>query len=224
MITTSDKTNVIKLVLIEDDIQFIRHFKDAMALTDEVVLLGSASSVSQGLKLIQTLEVDVLVVDLGLPDGSGIDLIKYAKKYLPNCQIMVFTIFGDEVNVLHSIEAGATGYLLKECSPDQLIQEVKNLHAGGSPISPIIARQILLRMHAGKSEPIEKEGIDTYSLSSREQEVLNLITQGFSYGDIAKKLDISYHTVRTFVRRVYLKLEVNSQAEAVAKGRDKGLI
>ncbi|OAM53196.1 DNA-binding response regulator [Methylovorus sp. MM2] len=224
MPTVSDNPDVIRLVLIEDDIQFNRHFKDAMKLTDEVVLLGTASSVKDGLALIKTTEVDVLVVDLGLPDGSGIELIKAAKKRLPTCQIMVFSIFGDEVNVLKSIEAGATGYLLKEYTPDQLIQEIKNLHAGGSPISPIIARQILLRMHAGKSESAEKEGTDTSSLSSREQEVLNLITQGFSYGDIAKKLDISYHTVRTFVRRVYLKLEVNSQAEAVAKGRDKGLL
>ncbi len=216
--------DTLKIVLVEDDVQFSQHLQEALRLAPDIVLAGHAGTLSEGMGLLAQPPADVMLVDLGLPDGSGIELIQAAKKRWPACQVMVFTVFGDEMNIIRSIEAGATGYLLKGCTPTQLIQEIRNLHGGGSPISPIIARQILLRMQVQPAASATVAQQALASLSAREREVLNYITQGFSYADIAGKLDISYHTVRTFVRRVYIKLEVNSHIEAVSKARDRGLL
>src|SRR5205085_6700597 len=127
---------------------------------------------------------DVLLTDLGLPDGSGIDIIGEASRRYPDTDIMVVTVFGDEEHVLAAIEAGATGYVLKDSIPEEFVALIKQLRAGGSPISPVIARQLLKRFKpaaASRSEaPVESAG-----LSPREAEVLSLIAKGFSFGEIA---------------------------------------
>lgn len=198
----------------------------AVAKESRVVLTGVAYTFQQGLELLNHTPADVLLIDLGLPDGNGINLIKSARTLWPNCAIMVFTVFGDEENILNSIKAGANGYLLKDCPPDQVIQEIFSLHAGGSPISPMVARLILKMI----PKNIESETVtamkspNDIELSSRETEVLQLMTKGFNYVEVAKKLDVSTHTVRTFVRRIYTKLEVNSKVAAINKARTKGIL
>jgi DNA-binding NarL/FixJ family response regulator len=168
--------------------------------------------------------MDVLLVDLGLPDGSGIDMIRAAHKKWPACSIMVFTTFGDEQHVMQSLQAGATGYLIKDSSEQSITTEIRNLYQGGSPISPLIARQILIRfMHP--PQPLKPtDNTHRVSLSPREMEVLQLITKGFNYDEIAALLSVSRHTVLTFVRRTYNKLEVNSKAAAIYEARQLGLL
>jgi DNA-binding NarL/FixJ family response regulator len=183
-----------------------------------------ASTLKQALTALSGPTMDVLLVDLGLPDGSGIDMIRAAHKKWPACSIMVFTTFGDEQHVMQSLQAGATGYLIKDSSEQSITTEIRNLYQGGSPISPLIARQILIRfMHP--PQPLKPtDNTHRVSLSPREMEVLQLITKGFNYDEIAALLSVSRHTVLTFVRRTYNKLEVNSKAAAIYEARQLGLL
>jgi DNA-binding NarL/FixJ family response regulator len=172
--------------------------------------------------------MDVLLVDLGLPDGSGIELIRAAHFRQPQCGVMVCTVFGDEIHVMQSLEAGATGYLLKDSPAHSMVGEIRSLHLGGSPISPLIARQVLTRFREKKlpqpaSAPPKTDATRPL-LSARELEVLELITKGFTADEIAELLSVSRHTVHTFVRRIYSKLHVNSKAEAIFEARNQGLI
>ena len=139
------KSFLIRVALVEDDVNFQNALMEAIQSTPDMTLLGVAGSREQGLQMLDQLEVDVLLVDLGLPDGSGIDVIRAAHLRWPSCNIMVSTTFGDETNVLQSLEAGASGYLLKDSAPEKMIFEIRSLYSGGSPISPLIARQILMR-------------------------------------------------------------------------------
>lgn len=226
MKTPTDIDHEIKLALIEDNPQMSQSLILAVARESRVVLTGVAYTFQQGLELLNHPPADVLLIDLGLPDGNGINLIKSARTLWPNCAIMVFTVFGDEENILNSIKAGANGYLLKDCPPEQVIQEIFSLHAGGSPISPMVARLILKMIPKNMaSETVTSlRSSNDIELSSRETEVLQLMTKGFNYVEVAKKLDVSTHTVRTFVRRIYTKLEVNSKVAAINKARTKGIL
>ncbi|HMN58158.1 MAG TPA: response regulator transcription factor, partial [Ottowia sp.] len=167
--------------------------------------------------------LDVLLVDLGLPDGSGLAVIAAARQQWPDCAVMVSTIFGDETHVLRSIEAGAMGYLLKDLDAPALLEEVRSLHAGGSPINPMVARKLLLRTGggdtpAGPTAPAAPAG----ALSAREAEVLRLVARGHTLEEVAQALGVSRHTVRSFVRRIYDKLQVGTRAEAVRAAARQG--
>lgn len=227
MPTTSSKS-LIRVVLVEDDVNFQQMLRHLIDEAPDMELLTVASTRAQGLQAIDALMMDVLLVDLGLPDGSGIDVIRAAHLKWPDCGIMVCTVFGDEMHVMQSLEAGATGYLLKDSLARGMVEEIRSLHLGGSPISPLIARQILMRF--GKQNamvaapvPPRQEAMGP-SLSAREQEVLELITKGFTADEIAELISVSRHTVLTFVRRVYRKLQVNSKAEAIYEARSRGLL
>jgi DNA-binding NarL/FixJ family response regulator len=167
------------------------------------------------------LRVDVLLVDLGLPDGSGIDLIREVHRSHLETEIMVVTVFGDEAHVMASIEAGATGYLLKRDLPRLLTATVLELRAGGSPISPVIARQLLNRF---VKPPAAAPGGEDCGLSGREREVLTFIAKGFTVLEIAGMLGLSAHTVGTHVKRIYRKLAVHSRAEALYEAGRLGLL
>ncbi|AGH85698.1 LuxR family transcriptional regulator [Ralstonia solanacearum] len=190
-------------------------------------MTGVAGSRAEGLLLLDGAPADVLLVDLGLPDGSGIDVIEAAARKWSACSIMVSTNFGDEIHVMRSIEVGAAGYLLKDSSAARILDEIRSLASGGSPISPIIARQILARFRQGGSLSAADEAPASASsplLSAREKEVLDLITKGFTAQEIAKLMALSHFTVRTFVRRIYSKLKVTSKAEAIYEARTLGLL
>jgi DNA-binding NarL/FixJ family response regulator len=224
-------TPTIRLGLVEDDVDFQHAFQEAVKSAADMALTFVASTRAQGLQQLKGEPVDVLLVDLGLPDGTGIDVIRDAHAYWPSCGIMVCTTFGDELHVMQSLEAGAAGYLLKDSTSKRMIGEIRNLHAGGSPISPLIARQILMRFvkpgrpepSASRPAPFEPEK-PSAALSAREQQVLEFITKGFTSEEIANLMAISRHTVQTFVRRIYGKLEVNSKTEAIFEARQRGLL
>ena len=220
--------SLICIALVEDDISFQTVLMLAIQAEPDMKLLSVANTRAQGLRLLDQVQPDVLLVDLGLPDGSGIDVIRAAHLKWPDCGIMVNTMFGDENNVMQSIEAGASGYLLKESNPEKMVFEIRSLHAGGSPINPLIARQILTRFrHDNKSPtPSAESASDKQrtTLSVREQEVLKYISRGFTSDEIATLISISRHTVLTYVRRIYIKLEVNSKTEAIYEARNQGLL
>ena len=220
--------SLIRVALVEDDVNFQNALMEAIQAAPDMTLLGVAGTKALGLQMLDQVQADVLLVDLGLPDGSGIDVIRAAHARWPGCNIMVSTTFGDEMHVMQSLEAGASGYLLKDSTPERMVFEIRSLYGGGSPISPLIARQILMRFRqddksvAALAGPVP--GKQRTALSAREQEVLEFITKGFTSEEIATLMSVSRHTVLTFVRRIYAKLEVNSKTEAIYEARKQGLL
>ena len=209
----------IRVAVVEDDTRFREAFERAIATAPDMTLAAVATNRTEGLAMLRTALADVLLVDLGLPDGSGVDVIRAAQQAWPGCAVMVTTAFADEAHVRASIEAGAAGYLLKDSAPEQIASEIRVLQGGGSPISPLIARRVLLRLRAPASPPAPDA-----ALSARETQVLELVAKGFTFEEVAQRLAVSPHTVQTFVRRIYAKLEVNSKMEAVNEARRQGLL
>ena len=210
----------IRVYVVEDDASTLARFSAAISTDARTAVAGTATSGAAAMFALQTAKPDVLLVDLGLPDMDGRDLIRHAARTLPGCDIMVVTVFGDEAHVLSSIEAGATGYVLKEADRGQLVDHIVELRAGGSPITPVIARSILGRLR--KSPPqAPAAGMD---LTTRESDVLKLISKGFTYAEIAASLGISANTVKSHVKACYQKLSVGSAAAAVMRATESGLL
>lgn len=219
------RSAAIRVALVEDDPLFRDAIVAAIRGAPDMELAGVAETRRDGLALLHGPAADVLLVDLGLPDGSGIDVIAVAQTLWSGCDVMVATTFGDEAHVLQSIEAGAAGYLLKDSSPARMLEEIRNLRAGGSPISPLIARQVLKRFRGRAAAPSPALVQDEQTaLSTRERQTLEYVTKGFTYDEVARLLGVSRHTVQTFVRRIYAKLEVSSKVEAIYEARKRGLL
>jgi len=225
-----------QVLIVEDDPQMREFFVASVERSPELCLVASVGTVAQARIVLDNLtaEVDVLLTDLGLPDGSGLDVIRHARHRHPECEPLVISMFGDEENVLASIEAGALGYIHKDATPEDVANAILQMKADASPISPMIARRLLARLK--KSVPVDSvdkaatlldeqnPNIDVISLSPREQEVLELIARGFSYQEIARLVQISVHTVQTHIKSLYRKLAVNSKSEAVFEATKMGLL
>jgi len=226
--------DVIRVMLVDDDEQIQQALKAAIETHPELKLLGQAYTLKEAMLLVPSLKPDVVLVDLGLPDGSGLELITHIHQHMPNCESMVLTVFGDESHVISSIEAGATGYLTKDTRTAEILDRLKQLRAGGSPISPVIARRLLNRFRATAphtTEPTAEQlptgkscDIDFTPLSDREQQVLEMVAKGFMQAEIAEILGVSINTVSTFIKRIYKKLAVNSRTGAVHRANALGLI
>jgi DNA-binding NarL/FixJ family response regulator len=212
--------DTVSVLIVEDDERFRAAFAGVIGAAPDLRLVGTAADLPQGLLLLRELKPDVVLVDLGLPSGSGIELIRYAHVHLPATDVMVVSVFGDEPHVMASLEAGATGYLLKDTHPADLAEQIRTLHAGGSPISPVIARQLLVRL---APDPTPSPDADAL-LSPQERQVLTYSAKGFSFEEIARMLGVSRHTVMTYVKRSYRKLQVHSKTEAIYEARKLGLV
>ena len=213
-----------RILVVDDDDAFRETVCAAIEHDDGMVLAAQVGNAESARAAIARGEFDVALVDLGLPDGNGIDLIREIAATRPDADVMVVTVFGDEAHVLASIEAGATGYLLKRSLNDTLGATVRELRAGGSPISPVIARQLLHRFKKDSPTPSSPAVVDDGGLSEREREVLLFIAKGFTVGEIANMLHLSAHTVATHVKHIYRKLAVHSRTEAVFEAGRMGLL
>jgi DNA-binding NarL/FixJ family response regulator len=211
------------VILVEDDAHTRARIARAIDAHPELRLLGAAATCEEGRRLVATTSAEVLITDLGLPDGSGIELIREARQRRSDLLALVITVFGDESHVVAAIEAGAMGYLLKDGTADYIGSSILDMIAGGSPISPPIARYLLRRFHPTTTVPAAAE-TPSAPLSEREREVLRLIVKGFSYAEIAGLLGVSAHTVTTHVRGIYRKLEVHSRGEAVYEALAMGIV
>lgn len=214
---------MLQVMIVEDDPVFLNRFCKAVASDPAFELFAAVRNGAAARDTLARGAPDVLLIDLGLPDMSGVEIIRETAQRYPDTDIMVVSVFGDEAHVLASIAAGATGYILKDSLPEELVDIIKQLRAGGSPISPVIARQLLkkLRPPGNVSSPA---GLDHPGLSARESEILSLIAKGFSFTEIAKLLEISPHTVTAYVKKIYQKLAVHSRGEAVYEAGRMGLI
>lgn len=221
--------DIIRVMLVDDDDRIQQALRGAIEIHPELSLVGQAHTLKDAMAQVQRLQPDVVLVDLGLPDGSGLELIAYIHQHMPGCESMVLTVFGDESHVISSIEAGATGYLTKDTRTADILDRLKQLRAGGSPISPVIARRLLNRFRgAAPTDPLPVSKIhptDTFTpLSEREQQVLEMVAKGFMQAEIADILGVSINTISTYIKRIYKKLAVNSRTSAVHRANALGLI
>jgi DNA-binding NarL/FixJ family response regulator len=207
------------VLLVEDDPDTREYLATAIRADPRLALLGACADLASARAALARAMPDVLLADLRLPDGDGIDLIREVKAAAPACECMVISVFGGEARVLGAVDAGATGYLLKDEPLGRIAEAIVSLAHGGSPMSPGIARHVLNRLHgpppAGSAET---------PLTERECAVLDALARGFTYCEIAGQMQLSAHTVGTHVKNIYRKLEVRSRAEAVFEAVHLGLI
>jgi DNA-binding NarL/FixJ family response regulator len=226
MMSQAAARNPINVVIVEDDTVTRKVLSAAIQSEPALQLVGAFDSVAPALEWLESTPVDLLLTDLALPDGSGIDVIRACVGYWPQCGIMVITMSSDEDSVLACIEAGAAGYVLKEAGRVDIVRALMDLHSGGSPISPIIARKVLCRMRDAMppSNQLAADDGEPVVLTRREDTILNLIARGDSYSDVAKALGVSVATIQSHAKNIYAKLSVHSRGEAVFEAQRRGLV
>src|ERR1700722_5802191 len=211
----------ISVLLVEDDAPTLWRLQDALAKSGFQVT--AAATLAEARACLSAGGPRVLLTDLQLPDGHGVDLIRETRLRFPDTEIMVISILGDEESVISAITVGATGYLLKDAFPTDIASTVRDLVAGHSPISASIARFIVRRTQAN-AEPPPGPPLNTTRLTPREIDILWGIAKGFSYAEIASHLGMSRQTVPGHIKSIYRKLEVHPRGEAVFESPQQGLI
>ena len=208
--------NTISVSIVEDNPEISHHIQSLLNTDSQFKFLDTYPDTNSAVSGIVQKIPDLAIVDLGLPDRHGSECIKEIKSKLPDLKMVVFTVFEDEENIIKAIKAGANGYLLKDTMPELFLLELKVIMMGGASLTPRVAHRM-----AGI---FNNELMEESPLSARESEVLKLVALGFKYGDIADELDLSPHTVRRHIEKIYQKLNVNSKSEAIIKGRRQGLL
>ena len=218
------------VLIVEDEPEFMRRFTNAILSDPALALAGSAGTARAAIGMLDVQPPDVVLLDLGLPDLDGVEVIRHAVRQRCGCDVLVVTMFDDDQHVLDSIEAGAAGYVLKDALPESIVSSIRDLSCGGSPISPGIARRILDRFRvalaparAAPSSAPPKPG-SAALLTDRETELLRLTAKGLSFETISELMGISPHTVVAHVRKIYRKLAVHSRGEAVYEATQLGLL
>src|SRR3954469_6394601 len=215
----------ITIVLVEGDAPTLWRLQDALAKAGYQV--RAAGTLTEARACLAQGAPKVLLTDLQLPDGHGVDLIRETRQRFPDTEIMVISILGDEESVISAITVGATGYLLKDAFPTDIAATVRDLVAGHSPISASIARFIVRRTQntaQNSAEPPPGPALNTARLTPREIDILWGIAKGFSYAEIASHLGLSKQTVPGHIKNIYRKLEVHTRSEAVFEAVQQGLI
>ena len=202
----------IRVVLIEDQRRTREGLATLMNGSPGMEVAGQYGSAEEALRHIVDARPDVILSDLGLPGMGGIELVGRLHELLPKTPILVLTVYAEDRHVFEALCNGAVGYLLKDVEPARLLAAIRELRAGGAPMSPEVARRVVLMFQ--KFAPSK---VDQARLSERELEVLQLLAQGHSYKTCADRLAISHDTVRFHVRNIYERLHVHSKSEAVVK-------
>ena len=204
---------MVKVCVIEDDPLISQWLCGLLTQSEEIMLTSVFSSTESALADFQEKETDVALVDIHLPGKSGIACVRELKSKFPAIQFMMCTVFEDEDHIFESLKAGASGYILKNTPADELIASILNLFGGGSPMSSQIARKVMQSFHPATS--IRKG--EEFGLSTRENEILTKLSRGLQYKEISFQLGISIETVRTHIRNIYQKLQVQSRTDAINK-------
>jgi DNA-binding NarL/FixJ family response regulator len=211
-----------KIAIFDDN----KNVRDSISLLlstqKEFEIVGSFANANNCVEDTANCNPDIILMDIEMPNTTGIQAVEKIKREFPHIQILMQTVFEDDERVFDSICAGASGYILKNQINTKLIAFVKELHEGGSPMSPSIARKVLTKMQL--AAPNFKTETDNYHLSAREKEVLACIVNGLSHKMIAEELYISYETVRSHVKKIYEKLHVVSISQAVSKAMKEKLV
>lgn len=213
----------VRVLVVEDEPEFMHRFSQAILDDRHLALTAAVSTGTAALAMLSADTPDVILLDLGLPDMRGTEVIKHVARHQPECDVLVVTMFGDDQHVFEALEAGATGYLLKDSGLERIAASIHDVRAGGSPISPSIARRVLARMRPPTAKSPEQPPPDPV-LTSREIELLKLTAKGLSFEKISELLEISPHTVVAHVKKIYRKLAVHSRGEAVYEATQMGLL
>ena len=223
---TSDATDAqaCRILLVEDDGPVRERLAGIIRGWPDGRLIASCGTLAEARRVIGSRPLDLLITDLNLPDGHGVEAIRLLRTAQPDAEAMVISVLTDERTVIDAIEAGASGYLLKDSDPINIIDAIAELRAGRSPISTAIARTIIRRLthrdtaaSAATADPAER-------LTPREMDILWGIAKGFTYGELAERLQISKQTVPVHIKNIYRKLHANNRSEAVYEASRRGLI
>ena len=202
----------ISVSIVEDSDKFRETLARVLNRADGFKCISHYPNAEDALKALPQDKPEVVLMDINLPGMNGVECVRQLKQLVPTIQVMMLTVYEDTENIFNALAAGASGYMLKRTPRDELLEAIREVHRGGSPMTTHIARKVVqsFQRAAPTASPTE-------SLSPREQEVLDCLAQGFLYKEIAEKLNISYETVHTYIRRIYEKLQVRTRTEAVAK-------
>lgn len=223
------------VLVVEDDPLHLQRYKETIEAAPDMSWCAGVGTAREGIACL-ALQPDVLLIDLGLPDASGLTVVQAARVQCPQAEIMVVSIFGDERSLMDAIRAGATGYLLKDTPELDFVAAIRDLRAGHSPISPSLARHLLNAWRIPPAAPNtpspaaappaqDAPAPDSADvLSAREIEILRAVSRGLTFVEIGKKSFISPHTVASHVKNIYRKLEAHSKVEAVSIARERGLL
>lgn len=216
----------IKVIFVENDPNVRLRLQRAISGLADIHEIGSAATYREADALVSQFKFQMLIVDLDLPDGFGLDLIRRTAANMPEVDIMVLANANDNPHVVSAIESGATGYVLKTEIENSLVSAIRLLAAGGSPVSPEVAKSVLRALRTYTTHTIEKTTapIQPNPLSERETEILQLLAKGMSFNEIGDILTISPHTVTAHIKKIYRKLQVHSRGEAVYEAAQMGLI
>ncbi|QYX55974.1 response regulator transcription factor [Roseovarius sp. SCSIO 43702] len=218
---SSSPDAVASVLIVEDRHQTAEQLRREIAASPRLRVAGVAHSVEDGLEALHRLRPRIVLSDLGLPDGSGLEIVRAVAKADWPCETIVVSVFGEERNVVDAICAGARGYMLKFEALDRAAEVVRTVLAGGSPISPQVARHLLTMVD--RVQP-EAAGGDAPELTPRELEILRLVARGYKREEVGQRLSISISTVGTHINAIYRKLEARSNIEAVAIAARFGLL
>jgi len=200
------------VAVVEDDRRLREKLLQILENISDIECIANCSSGEEALKVIPEAAPSVVLMDIKLPGMSGIQCVSELKRTMPQLQIIMVTIYEDSESIFKALKAGASGYLVKSGPPDQLIEAIRDVFKGGSPMSSHIARKVVQHFHA-----IGPAAEEANNLSPREQQVLTLLASGYIYKEIGDKLNIGAETVRTYVKSICHKMHVRSRLEAVAK-------
>jgi len=202
------------VVVVEDDPRLQQHLIMLLEKPADITCLCAVSSAEEALEKIPAYRPDVVLMDINLPGISGIDCIRELKKKLPRLEVVMLTAYEEEDNIFRALKEGASGYLLKSSTPEDIYNAIRDVYAGGAPFSSHIARKVAQYFRVEKTIEDENE-----KLTPREKDVLKLLASGYIYKEVADQLDITLETVRTYVKRICTKLHVRSKVEAIIKYR-----
>jgi len=202
----------VRLAVVEDNLPFRRGLRAIVELTPGLECVGMYATAEEALRELPRVAPDVVLMDLNLPGLSGIECTRELKRLRPAAQVLMLTIEDDSDRVFAALRAGAAGYLLKAATPAEILDGIQLVARGGSPMSAVIARRVVESFHGKRGSSAAKD-----SLSERETEVLERIARGKRVKEVAAELNVGVTTIQTYLRRIYDKLQVHSQAEAVAK-------
>lgn len=217
------ENKTIRIAIVEDDLASRKMLVATLQAEPGYTVVAEFGEGKAAVDAIPALAPDVVLVDLGLPDISGIDVIRELKAIDPDCNVLVVTTFGDEKTVTSALEAGADGYLLKGTALEELRRDIHFLQNGGSPLSPMVARKLLNKLQFKATSEKQETGGAT-KLTRREHDILEMIAKGFSYAETSEICGVAPATVHSHLKSIYRKLEVHSKTEAVYEARRRSLI
>ena len=206
----------ISVSIVEDNDKLRATLVKVIGRADGFRCTGDYGSAEDALAGLPKIKPDVVLMDINLPGMNGVECVRQLKVLLPATQVMMLTVYEDTENIFSALAAGASGYMLKRTPAKELLEAIRDVQRGGSPMTTHIARKVVLTFQKSAAASA-KTANELSELSEREQQVLDLLSQGLIYKEIAEKLGISYETVHTYIRRIYEKLQVRTRTEAVAK-------